>query len=270
MKRLYQFAEAYIRSGLCPIPVWPGRRKNPRLTSITEYRERLPESSEWRRWAQAWPNSNLALITGYHGNLCCLDFDSISDYNVWFMGVNPRWRDTWTVETGRGKHVYFVAQGDPGQDRMYTRDGREVLLRAKGAYVIAPPSIHYTGKPYRTVRLMRPVETRVDWILAGWREKAKAKNGARPTIATTPPTGSRPPITDYVAIASKRPNARGAYQAYCPFHDDSTPSAWVNPAQGRFGCNACWPGKWWDVINVIAMLEGVGNDEVMKRLRIEK
>lgn len=40
----------------------------------------------------------------------------------------------------------------------------------------------------------------------------------------------------------------------------------MNPEQNRFGCNACYPGKWLDVVNVIALLEGYDNDELMRNL----
>lgn len=273
-KRLYSFAKKYIEAGFCPIPVWPDRRKNPRLSSITEYHDRLPTLAEWGRWAAAYPNSNLALITGYHGQLCALDFDSVSDFNIWAMNVSPQWRNTWTVETGRGKHVYFIAQGDPGKDRLFNRSVGEVLLRAKGAYIIAPPSIHHSGKPYRTVVNQPPVVCQVRYILSGWEEKVASKPGkqlarpgqpARPN-QVQPGSARRPAITDYIQPYSKTPNGRGAYQCFCPFHDDDHPSAWVNPEQNRFGCNACWPGKWFDVVNVIAMLKGYDNDELMRNL----
>jgi len=273
-KKLYDFAIYYINKGFCPIPVWPDRRKNPRLSSILEYRERLPRHDEWQRWSSAFPKSNLALLTGHHGNLCALDFDSIGDYNAWHIGVSPQWRNTWTVETGRGKHVYFVAQGDPGKDRVFTLNHHHVLLRAKGAYTIAPPSIHYSGKPYRTITKAPPVTCQVRYILAGWKEKQPTKpdKPARPPAPAPAGNNSakRPSIIDYIPPYSKKPNRRGAYQCFCPFHDDETPSAWVNPEQNRFGCNSdnCEVGKvgWLDVINVIARLKGYDNNQLMQNL----
>ena len=269
-ERLYSAAERYIKAGLAPIPVWPDKRKNPRLSSITEYRERLPAATEWRRWAAAYPNSNVALLTGYHGNLCALDFDDVGSWNEWSMNINPRWRDTWTVQTGRGRHVYFIAQGDPGQDRCFTRGINGVLLRARGAYIIAPPSIHYTGIPYRTIRNVPPITTRINWILAGWEEKVSAPlEKPKPVRLFSGGAGRRVSILDYVPIYGRnpKPNARGAYKAFCPLHDDDHPSAWVNPGQGRFGCNACYPGRWFDVVNIISLMTGEPNGVVMSKYR---
>jgi hypothetical protein len=265
--KLFNFAERYIKAGFCPIPTWPDRRKNPRLSSITEYRDRLPTLAEWAKWATSMPNSNIALITGYHKNLCCLDFDSIADYNGWLISVAPGWKNTWTVETGRGRHVYFFAQGETGHDRMFTRGNLEVLLRSKGAYVIVPPSIHHTGKPYRTIINTYPVTTRVSWILSGWEEKKP--DPKKPPIPIGPgkiAISDSLNILDYIPTYKNTPNKKGAYLAFCPFHDDDHPSAWVNPDENRFGCNACYPGYWLDVVNVIAIMQGRPNNEVMREL----
>ena len=265
--RIYQFACKYISAGFCPIPTWPDKRKNPKLDSLLEYRERLPTVDEWRKWANAWQNANLALLTGYHGCLCALDFDSIGDYNGWYMGCNPKWHDTWTVETGRGRHVYFISDGEPGKDRLFIRDHHEVLLRAKGAYTIAPPSIHHTGKPYRTLVNRPPVNSQLRYILAGWEEKTpvkKVKSASQTLVRKN--TAIRPNILDYVQTYRDTPNGKGAYQCFCPFHDDDHPSAWVNPEQNRFGCNSCFPGRWFDVVNVVAMLTGHDNAALMRNL----
>lgn len=265
--RIFQFACHYIQAGFAPIPTWPDKRKNPKLKRVSEYHDRLPTVDEWRRWAQQWPSANLALLTGYHGNLCALDFDSIADYNTWYMGVNPKWRDTWIVETGRGRHVYFIAEGEPGKDRMFIKGQHEVLLRAKGAYTIAPPSIHHTGKAYRTLVNHRPAISQVRYILAGWEEKTPAKEKTTPVkLLAADNTATRPNILDYIQTYRDTPNGKGAYQCFCPFHDDDHPSAWVNPDENRFGCNACFPGKWFDVINVMAMLNGYDNAELMRNL----
>ena len=269
MSPLYQFACRYISAGLCPLPVWNDRRKNPRLNSIGAYRERLPTPAEWRRWSRAWPDSNLALLTGYHG-LCALDFDDTPAFTEWLTTAPEPTRDTWIVATGRGYHVYFMAIDEPGKDRMFVRAGHrhEVLLRAKGAYVIAPPSVHYTGRRYRTVSNMAPVRCHLESIMAGWLEKtpANAGGGQRPMNANGHCRSARPNILDYVPAYDKTPNARGAFRAFCPFHEDKHPSAWVNPAQNRFGCNACFPGRWLDVVNVIALLHGHDNNELMRNL----
>lgn len=272
---LLSAALRYTKAGLGTIPIWPDKRKNPRLNSFSEYTERLPTVDEWRRWAKAWPGANIAAITGYWLNYTCLDFDDLVSFNVWRKSVD-NWYigQTWQVQTGRGVHVWFQFQDDPGNSRMYTLNGCEVLLRAKGGYCIVPPSIHHSGKRYQTVHKVLPLGVGgVADILPGWAEKgqAKPKRNTSATCHDTRKFAMATKIEDLVTIAGEdRSNARGAQLAYCPFHTDEKPSAWVNVEQQRFGCNACWPGKWWDVVNVWSMLNGVDNKRAYQQLRIDE
>lgn len=261
---LLEAAKKYLSAGLCPIPIWPDRRKNPRLSNTLQYTETLPTIYDWQRWAHNWPNANIGLITGYW-QYVALDFDSVEDYDAW---DGPKGQ-TWTVATGRGYHVWFWAEANPGKSRMFVCEGREVLLRAKGGYCISPPSTHWTGVKYRTVHNVEPM--RVDNIydfLDGWTEKQTARPKHVPGASRPKQQGMA--LEDLVPIPDgSRPNSRGAYQVYCPFHSDSKPSAWLNPKQGRFGCNACWPGLWWDVVNVYAKLNSIDNGEAWKVVRGE-
>lgn len=265
--KVLEAALKYLEAGLACIPVWRDRRKNPHLSSFKQYENLLPSPAEWARWADRWPRCNVALITGYWRNLVALDFDSFEDYYSWCAGPGFGWQgQTWTVRTGRGYHVYFYLAEDPGNSRSFVSpDGVEVLLRARGGYVIAPPSIHHTGAKYKTVHKVEPIRADdVLHILEPWEEKKQAQNGAqRPRSAIR--IGTR--IEELIPVPDgAKPNSRGAYQVFCPFHEDHAPSAWLNVDQQRFGCNACWPGLWWDVVNVYAMLHGMTNGEAYKVL----
>jgi hypothetical protein len=219
---LLKAALKYLDAGLAPIPIWPDKRKNPHLKDTLQFNERQPTRQEWVKWAYRWPKANIGLITGHWRNLVALDFDSQEDYNAW-DGLKGQ---TWTVATARGYHVWFELAEDPGASRVFSLDAHEVLLRAKGGYCISPPSIHHTGARYRTVHKLLPL--RVDSIydiLPGWTEKQQAQPAK--AIIQSSAEGFR--IEDFIPIPNgARPNKRGAYQVYCPFHDDKTPSAWVN------------------------------------------
>jgi hypothetical protein len=265
---LLKAALRYIDAGLAPIPTWPDRRKNPHLTSTLEYQERQPTRQEWTRWAHRWPKANIGLITGYWRNLVALDFDSQEDYNAW-DGLKGQ---TWTVATARGYHVWLELAEDPETSRMFSLDAHEVLLRAKGGYCISPPSIHHTGARYRTVHKLPPL--RVDSIydaLPGWVEKQTAQqSGSDLNLVHQKTDESR--LENMIAIPDRaKPNSRGAIKVHCPFHDDKTPSAWVNLVEQRFGCNVCVIGEhgkkgYWDVINVYAKLNNISNGEAYKAI----
>jgi hypothetical protein len=262
---MFQAARRYLKAGLAVIPLWPDKRKNPHLSSVSEYTTRLPTIEEWARWANQWPAANLGLITGYWQNLVCLDFDDQAGFDVWANG--PGYGvlgQTWQVKTGRGYHMWFKVQDDPGSSRLYHCQGHEVLLRARGGYCIVPPSVHWSGKPYTTVHKVPPLEIdTISHYLAGWEVKIKA----RPITRARPVTTSALRIESLIPIPERaKPNGRGAYQVYCPFHEDSTPSAWLNVGQQHFGCNACWPGLWWDTANVYAKLQGLDNGQAYREV----
>lgn len=260
----------YTQRGVAVVPVHPDKRKNPHLLSITEYFYRLPTPHEWRRWANRWPGCNLAIITGYWG-LVALDFDTVEAYQEWTAGPGYGIRgQTWTVATARGYHVWFdMGQADPGESRSYTQGDHEVLLRAKGGYCIVPPSIHHTGAKYRTVHKVEPFRVdSLDYYLQGWALKtqpAKTSDLGRSAFAAS---AGPVRIETLIKISQNdKPNARGAILAYCPFHPDDNPSAWVNIEQQRFGCNACFPGQWFDVVNVVAMQRGISNGEAFLEVK---
>lgn len=270
----------YTHRGLAAIPIHRDERKNPYLSTYTEFYMRLPTWEQWRKWANRWPLCNIGLITGYW-QLCALDFDTEESYLVWSNGPGRGVKgQTWTTRTSRGYHVWFDVEGDPGESRSYTYQGHEVLLRAKGGYCIVPPSIHHSGARYRTVHKVEPWQTdSIEHYLRGWELKtkpAKLSDLSRLSFAASADpgralstsqnhTGYR--LEELIPIPEgSKPNGRGAYKVRCPFHDDQTPSAWLNVDQQRFGCNACWPNLYWDTANVIAMLKGVTNEEAYRYL----
>lgn len=273
--KLLQSALRYIKHGLAVIPIWPDKRKNPHLNSYMEYLERLPTSYEWERWAKQWPNANLAAITGYWLNYVCLDFDDFDSYQVWADGPGRGLvGQTWQVQTGRGYHIWFQVEDDPGQSRMYQYKNVEVLLRARGGYCIVPPSIHHSGVPYKTVHKVPPLTIKkVAWLFDGWKLKTPKNNPkpiTKPLPATSMSNGLKIETLITIPKRSKR-NARGAIQVFCPFtanhqRNDKKPSAWINIQQQRFGCNVCCPGGYLDPINVYAKLHHLSNKQAYKQL----
>lgn len=268
MNHMLNTALRYLDHGLAVIPTWRSKSKNPHLDHYTEFFSRLPTHEEWRRWAYRWPQTNLAALTGYWLNYIALDFDDQETYKVWSTGVGGDGlaEQTWTVQTGRGYHVWFQSKEDPGKSRIYRRGNLEILLRARGGYCIVPPSVHHSGVNYKTIHNCLPLLVdSIEALFEGWQNRRPAQPAAAPKPVAN--LSGEISIANLVAPVGQ-PNARGAQQAYCPFHDDGKPSAWVNVAQNRFGCNACWPGLWWDAINVYAMMNGISNGEAYKRVKL--
>lgn len=70
------------------------------------------------------------------------------------------------VRTGKGAHIYCVA--DPArtnQAKLLEFGGEGVDYRARGGYVVAPPSIHPSGAPYKFYKeFRRPTARAPEWL----------------------------------------------------------------------------------------------------------
>lgn len=97
-------------------------------------------------WGDRWPKDevNLGIDCGRSG-LVVIDEDEPGAVEAALGDLPP----TYTVRTGKGRHLYFRANGRPV--RNHTRFWRGVDVRADGGYVVGPGSIHPSGDPYEVV-----------------------------------------------------------------------------------------------------------------------
>lgn len=111
-------------------------------------------------------DANIAVVCGKVSNLIVLDCDAPDALKRLGYGVPV----TPIAETARGRHYYFRGTAPTTQ----LADGLDV--RAEGAYVVAPPSLHPTGKPYQWV--IPPTETEPapcpDWLLEMLKQRRQA------------------------------------------------------------------------------------------------
>ena len=164
-------ARKYLSHGMSVIPVIP-RGKIPAIP-WKEYQQRLPTDEELVNWFGNGAKNNIGIVTGFVSGLAVVDLDS--DRAVAFAkGKNlppgP------TVKTGRGFHVYCKAK-DGVRNFQQRDDFPDIDLRAEGGYVVAPPSVHESGRAYEWVegRGLGEVEMAElpSWVLADKREEKK-------------------------------------------------------------------------------------------------
>jgi putative DNA primase/helicase len=95
---------------------------------------------------------------------------------------------TATVLTGSGgRHYWFRHPG--GELRNSAGQlGPGLDLRASGGYVVAPPSVHESGNPYKWTRERDRATTPPAWLLE---DVEKRRNGPAPTVADAIPEGKR-------------------------------------------------------------------------------
>jgi bifunctional DNA primase/polymerase-like protein/primase-like protein len=160
-------ALAYLARGWSVIPIEP-RGKRP-LVQWTAYQQRRATSAEVDGWFRRWPNANLGIVTGAVSGIVVLDVDrrhggalSLAQLDI-EIGPVPM-----TVEAatgGRGRHLYFRHPGSKVANRVGLRPG--IDLRGDGGCVVAPPSVHPSGRRYTWVLGHSPAEIEIA-LLPAW------------------------------------------------------------------------------------------------------
>ena len=147
-KNIEQFALEYLRRGWSVIPIRP-HDKRPAIRWL-EFQQRLATEDEVKDWFQRWPDGNVGVVTGVVSGLVVLDIDPKHGGDSSFAkliqehGPLPH-----TIEArtgGGGRHVYFAHPGGIVRNRVGLVPG--IDLRGDGGCVVAPPSIHASGKAY--------------------------------------------------------------------------------------------------------------------------
>ena len=146
MKReFYNAANKYAKHGWSIIPI--GRDKKPALRTWKGFQSKRPTDKQLRQWFLDGQGvrgqvTGLAAVCGdVSGDLVVRDFDSMEAYQAWAKAYPKLAAKLPTVQTARGRHVYFRN----GHSRIEVMNDGE--LRGKG-YVLLPPSIHPTGVLY--------------------------------------------------------------------------------------------------------------------------
>lgn len=146
MRELYHAANAYLQAGLSVIPI-ASRSKTP-LISWQQYQHRRAKAEEINAWLSEWPNANVGIVTGLISGLVVIDLDTEEAKDKLKERV-PGF-DFTTVprsRTGKGWQLFFKHPGVNVPNRTGVIPGLDV--RGDGGYVVAPPSIHPSGKHYR-------------------------------------------------------------------------------------------------------------------------
>lgn len=265
--------------GISVIPIKP-LTKQPLVRHWTPYRDRLTSPEEIALWFSRWGLRSYGVVCGkrhgQEGYLSVIDFDDLETAFDWynrFGGV------TFTVATSRGMHAYFITQEPSANAKLGA-----IEVKANG-YVLGAGSLHPSGCEYI------PIDDVPIAVL--------------PTLRTVlpdpPPTPTEQPEPRLLRIAPKPPadawesaeNIRSNlvetirrrfdivsffpdavpsdpsgrwYMTRCPFHDDQTPSFWIDAQSQVCKCFVCTPRPL-DVINLCAMLWGVSNATAIERLR---
>lgn len=175
------WARHYHRIGWSVIPVRP-RDKRP-LIAWDRFQSEAATEAEIADWYTRWPTANIGIVTGMTSDLVILDVDpthggegSLDDLEA-RHGKLPR---TLEVATGGGgRHLYFRPVGGSLRNRVGIAPGLDI--RGDGGYVVAPPSIHPSGKQYRWTSDRAPTTDMLAPMPPWMREhEAVAERGGHP------------------------------------------------------------------------------------------
>ncbi len=138
-----------LRRGWSVIPLRP-KSKLP-ILPWEEFQRRLASEEEVAAWFRRWPQANIGIVTGAISGLAVLDIDPRHDGEESLRALeaaNEKLPATIEAETGGGgRHFYFALRGALLRNRAALAPG--IDLRAEGGMVVAPPSRHPSGRPYR-------------------------------------------------------------------------------------------------------------------------
>ncbi len=133
------------------------------------------DEGQIRRWWARWPRANIAIRTGAVSKLVVLDVDprhfgleSLAELEAGY-GKIPE--TVQAITGGSGPHLYFA---HPGEGIIIKSQAGQLApgldVKGDGGYVIAPPSLHQSGRRYVWEASSDPHETPIaalpDWLFA--------------------------------------------------------------------------------------------------------
>lgn len=141
-------AQRYLARGWSVLPL---RARDKRPLAVWEpLQNSRPSAEQVTDWFSRWPDANIGIVTGEISNLIVLDIDPEHGGDASLDRLERQYgRLPATVETitgGGGRHLYFAHPG--GLIRNRTGLAQGIDLRGDGGYIVAPPSIHPSGRPY--------------------------------------------------------------------------------------------------------------------------
>lgn len=165
---VHEHALAYAARGWSVIPI-EARGKRP-LVAWLEFQSRRAMPEEIATWYGRWPEANVGIVTGRVSGLVVVDIDARHDGASSLAALEsehgPVARTVQAATGGGGRHCYFAHPGGAVPNRVGLAPG--IDLRGDGGCVVAPPSIHPSGRRYAWMPGCGPDEVPLapapDWI----------------------------------------------------------------------------------------------------------
>jgi putative DNA primase/helicase len=125
--------------------------KHPRISGGCKAASNDPEVVH--HWWSTWPDANIGIATGREAGIFVLDVDeksggpaSLAELEARHGPLPATLRST---TGGGGFHLYFRYPADGRIPNSTSRVGPGLDVRGDGGYVVAPPSLHKSGRRYQ-------------------------------------------------------------------------------------------------------------------------
>lgn len=214
-------------AGQCPLAPCPpkNRGKHPRIRWQESYLSAVTQDKA-REWWQRWPHAGVALLTGKRSGFDAIDIDPANGGNL--SELEAKWGSIGgkpTVHTGSGgDHIYVVSPSVPTSNGLADLIGLPgVDYRGDGGLVVAPPTIHYSGRGYQFVD-PPPKLVNLGWIedLAQRRDADQRERDERSAaLATQLASSPRVPPSNGEATDTGRNMTRVAVEKVAESHSRS-------------------------------------------------
>ena len=171
MEDLKEYVEFYRSLGFSLIPIRYGD-KRPDWSVLPKdeddnptwkpYQFRKPTDEEVQRWFLSGEKRNIGIVLGsVSDNAFVIDLDSPELVTLVKSKAPWLFEKTLVVESSRGAHLYFY--GDvPVKSMKFQHSLGEIDIKGEGGYVLAPPSLHPSGKNYKFVNKTEPMKAYTD------------------------------------------------------------------------------------------------------------
>jgi Bifunctional DNA primase/polymerase, N-terminal/Primase C terminal 1 (PriCT-1) len=163
------------------LAVFPCRERSKLPATEHGFLEATRAASAITEWWSLLPNANIGIATGPASGIFVLDIDSpeaeteLHKVEAEFGLLPP----TVEVITGKGRHCYFKYPGDHVLKNTQGRIAAGIDSRGAGGYVLAPPSIHPSGRRYEwSVDTDKEFADAPAWLIE---KLAAGSNGHTPT-----------------------------------------------------------------------------------------
>jgi Bifunctional DNA primase/polymerase, N-terminal/AAA domain/Primase C terminal 1 (PriCT-1) len=165
LTKLGEAALIYARDGW---PVFPCRLRGKEPLTDHGLKDASRAEEVIREWWTIYDEANIGHPTGQH---VVLDVDGPEGEKALAAlesehGPLP---ETLTARTGRGRHLYFAANGTLLRNSA-GKLGPQLDIRGEGGYVIIPPSIHPFGRQYEWLKPDAKIAPLPAWIAASLAE----------------------------------------------------------------------------------------------------